>query len=106
MQAWPSRAQVRSVFRDGSSWTVSPQATESYRQLAVDLGYGADLWAMCLEREVLLHMIAQQHGLRYSPLIRALATGKKRSAADKRIELSEVSNLQKLLNAARKRNLD
>ena len=61
-------------LHDGREIKAWPQEDEAYRARAVELGYGADTFAMSRDHEILHSLIAVWLGLPESPTLRGAAT--------------------------------
>ena len=63
------------VFADGSKVPAAPQDTDTYRARARELGYGDNIWAMCLEHELFHTLWAVSQGFEYSQTLWDVAHG-------------------------------
>lgn len=50
---------VKTIFPDGTEVVAAPQDNDEYRARAIELGYGNDALAMCVDHEV-LHSVAAE----------------------------------------------
>lgn len=65
------------AFPDGSGYGAFPHDTDEYREVARRMGYGADTMAYCWEHEVCHAFIEQEVSGRPSPILWALAHGRR-----------------------------
>ena len=75
VRVWPEDHYLETVFPDGTKVPAAPEDTDEARSLASDLGYGDDLWRMCLEHELLHTALLQRLGYEHSPTLWEVAHG-------------------------------
>lgn len=91
-EIWP--AHVRTILPLGEV-TAAPQDDDDYGARAVELGYGADRFAMCRDHELVHCWLAALLGLDASPALTAVATGRPLSAEASGIEEAAVLAVQR-----------
>ena len=94
---YPEMRYCETVFTDGPTIGATPHDTDEYRERAQRLGYGDDTMRMCVYHEIFHTLVSEMVGLQWSPILRALATGKE--AVDNREE-DAVLAMQALANVS------
>lgn len=79
---YPDEQYLETVFADAATVPATPQDNDEYRARAQALGYGDDVWRMCLEHEIAHTELMQMLGLEYSPTLWAVAHGDTRKTRE------------------------
>ena len=81
VRAHLSVGYTETIFRDGSIVPAYPTGDDEQLKTSQELGYGADVAAMCREHEILHTWLCEQFGLPHSPTLWAVAHGQPADAA-------------------------
>ena len=105
---FPATCCTETIYPDGTLVPAAPADTESYRGMALSLGYRGNAAACCREHELLHTFLAEAQGLPYSIVLWALAHGTEEAIPlwQRENEESVVLNFQRYLNGADPETLD
>lgn len=89
----------RTTLADGSELVAMPEDTDAYYRTAAKHGYGGDINRLCIEHELVHHLLARWLGLPESYALGRVARGNLEATDISRMEEQAVLSIQAFANA-------